>query len=142
MIDTPKTLLFLAYFYPPTRHYEIAGQRPANFANYLPEFGWRTVVVTRHWDDLSVDDPLAYPLDMPDCTRWDVKTSVSTALRDLERNGCAAVEVPFYRTKYTDLNRRIVDLANNSRLFVPFRKLSSLAYYLQRNVTGKLVITI
>ena len=136
LITRPKTLLFLAYFYPPTRHYEIAGQRPAKFAKYLADFGWRTVVVTRQWDDLSVDDPLAYPLGMPDCASWDVKKSVSAALHDVESNGSTAIRVPFRRTRFTDATRRIVNLANKNRPFIAARKMASFGYYLQRNVTG------
>jgi len=42
-----KTVLLIAYYYPPVLN--IAARRPGCMAKYLPEFGWRPLVVTREW---------------------------------------------------------------------------------------------
>lgn len=53
-----KHLLVFAYFYPPIN--ESASRRSGCLAKYLPEFGWRPHVVTRHWTSQNCN------LD-PDC---------------------------------------------------------------------------
>jgi len=42
-----KTVLLIAYYYPPVLN--TAARRPGCMAKYLPEFGWRPLVVTREW---------------------------------------------------------------------------------------------
>jgi glycosyltransferase involved in cell wall biosynthesis len=62
MNNAPNPLaLILTYIYPPSRYCEIAGQRPLKFAKFLPDFGWDTVVITRHWDEQSKVSPYIVP---------------------------------------------------------------------------------
>lgn len=42
-----KTVLMIAYYYPPV--IETGARRSGCMAKYLPEFGWRPLVVTRQW---------------------------------------------------------------------------------------------
>jgi len=42
-----KTVLLVAYYYPPV--IETGARRAGCMAKYLPEFGWRPLVVTRRW---------------------------------------------------------------------------------------------
>ncbi len=42
-----KVLIF-AYDFPP--YNSIGAQRPDSWWQYLPEFGYHPVIVTRHWD--------------------------------------------------------------------------------------------
>jgi hypothetical protein len=59
-----RTVLLLAYSYPPNGN--MAGQRPAAFARYLPELGWRPLVICADWnaqncrtyDAASLTEPL------------------------------------------------------------------------------------
>jgi len=42
-----RTVLLIAYYYPPV--IETAARRAGCMAKYLPEFGWKPLVVTRQW---------------------------------------------------------------------------------------------
>lgn len=52
-----KKLLILAYDFPP--YNSIGAQRPFSWFNYLKEFGWEPIVVTRHWND-SIKNGIDY----------------------------------------------------------------------------------
>ena len=79
----PRTVLMFAYYFPPCVCWPTSAARAANFARYLPEFGWRTIVVTRDLttapckcetpsrgpslhavDDSEQVDPIAVPVSL------------------------------------------------------------------------------
>ena len=43
-----KEVLIISYFYPPCTL--TAAQRPAGWVKYLPQFGYKPIVITRNWD--------------------------------------------------------------------------------------------
>ena len=43
-----KEVLIISYFYPPCSL--TAAQRPAGWVKYLPQFGYKPIVITRNWD--------------------------------------------------------------------------------------------
>lgn len=49
-----KQVLIVTYHYPPSA--AVGGIRPSKFARYLPEFGWRTTVLTVSSSDSSPDE--------------------------------------------------------------------------------------
>lgn len=55
-----KTVLILAEYFPPA--FSIGGKRPYRFARYLPEHGWRPVVVTKKAPEAQRQDPTPHPL--------------------------------------------------------------------------------
>ncbi len=45
-----KNVVFLSYYFPPCPIFPVAGERVLRFAKYLPEFGWRAIIITRYWN--------------------------------------------------------------------------------------------
>jgi len=45
-----KNVVFLSYYFHPCPIFPVAGERVLRFAKYLPEFGWRAIIITRHWN--------------------------------------------------------------------------------------------
>ena len=43
-----REVLIISYFYPPCTL--TAAQRPAGWLKYLPQFGYKPIVITRNWD--------------------------------------------------------------------------------------------
>jgi hypothetical protein len=126
-----KTCLILSYIFPPSRFCDIAGQRPWKFAQYLANFGWKVLVVTRIWDELSSISPFLIPRDSPKVKNW-FRNPFSTSYSPAD--GITVYPVPFSLQW-----RRQVDLwlkSNNARLMVPVRKAVSLGQLVNRQFTG------
>ncbi|MEO2034844.1 MAG: hypothetical protein ABGZ35_22415, partial [Planctomycetaceae bacterium] len=131
-----RTLLLLSYIYPPSRFFEIAGQRPYQFAKHLPKYGWRVIVVTRYWDDSSVHGEHNLPDNMPSVTEWDLASAVETGIRDLDSNGRAVINVPFQPTGIQRVFGALDSRTQAIPLLVPLRKMTARARELSFNRTG------
>jgi len=55
MATTPRSVLMVCYHFPPVA--EVGGIRPAKFAKYLPEFGWKPCVLTIRAGESISHDP-------------------------------------------------------------------------------------
>ncbi len=44
-----RNVLMMTYYFPP--YGIVGGYRPFRFAKFLPEYGWRPIVLTTHGDD-------------------------------------------------------------------------------------------
>ena len=114
-----RTLLLLSYIYPPSRFFEIAGQRPYQFAKHLPQNGWRVIVVTRYWDDSSVHGEHKLPGDMPPVTEWNLASAVEAGIRDLDNSSRAVIKVPFQPRAFN--GRLVLSIAGRRRIRFLFR---------------------
>lgn len=57
MTEDPSTVLMVAYHYPPSA--SVGARRTASFAEHLPQFGWRPIVLTASEDSYPVHDGTA-----------------------------------------------------------------------------------
>lgn len=130
------TVLVFAYAYPPSRYFEIAGQRPFQFAKHLPDFGWNVIVVTRFWDHRIGDSQAAIPQGMPDPPTWDVDRAAESALAEANATGRAVIQVPFRETRLRRIYYDSVQRAKRSRFWLPYRKAIAPFWYASVNWTG------
>lgn len=121
-----KTAVIIAYLYPPSCYFEIAGQRPAKWLKFLPEFGWNAIVLTRYWDEQSKYDTMAVPTDMPPPQAWLSDCAAQQAWDSVETQRRACIRVPFKPRCASLLYQRISLSSGRNRLFVPLRKTLSL----------------
>ncbi len=111
-----KKILILAYDFPPNTF--VGGQRPYSWLQYLCEFGYYPIVVTRHWDgDLTrIEDHL--------CNSTNQQVSVEKTARG------KLIRVP-YRSNLRD--RLIIKQGKDNPTL--FRKIVSLSFYLGQYFT-------
>lgn len=93
--QSSRNLLLMSYIYPPSKFFQIAGQRPYQFAKYLTSYGWNVIVVTRWWDDRSILGPHELPLNMPPLGEWNLEEEIQASLASLSNDGRAVLQVPF-----------------------------------------------
>jgi hypothetical protein len=64
-LSTPRTVLFVSRYFPPA--FDVGGRRAYHLSRYLPEHGYRSVIVTAREPPADKRDPA--PLDLPASTR-------------------------------------------------------------------------
>ncbi len=120
-----KSVLMLAYRYPPCKLYEVGGQRPQKFAKYLPQFGWRPILITRLWEQaesqrgsVQVTDDLSR-----DGSRFHINARL---LKQWSGRQPFIVRVPCKPYLYVFLSEKLNQLSRHFILLVPLRKIFSM----------------
>jgi hypothetical protein len=92
-----KTVLIIAYDFPPLRTSGV--YRPLKFAKYLPEFGWRPIILTvKNFPETSLDQSLLK--DLPESAKiyrahsFELKRFEKTVFDRIYRSSAAAPAAP------------------------------------------------